>query len=192
VTKRRRRLIGLLALAALAGTVAVPAVHWRLIGWARGEPFYRGRPASYWRAEVAACDVGQVGCPGLVLGDAPPRPPTIYLEPRSGPLDLALQWLAEHLGLPGLRGPDEPPLGDGDASAAPVLIALTGDPDPKVRCYAAQSLGRLHLDGRPAIPALRRLLDDRSAVLPEITVAGAAAYAIYLIDPAALQAASRP
>lgn len=31
----------------LAGSVLHPAVHWRLVGWYRGEAFYRGRPTSW-------------------------------------------------------------------------------------------------------------------------------------------------
>src|SRR5437667_138733 len=52
MTKRRRRLLAALAVLALLGVLALPAVHWRLIGWWRGEPFYQGRPASYWAAEL--------------------------------------------------------------------------------------------------------------------------------------------
>lgn len=33
--------------------LAVPAVHWRLWGWIRGEAFFDGRPTSYWEREVA-------------------------------------------------------------------------------------------------------------------------------------------
>jgi hypothetical protein len=44
--------VGLLALAAVLGTLAMPGVHWRLIGWVRGEPFWRGRPASYYADRI--------------------------------------------------------------------------------------------------------------------------------------------
>src|SRR5947208_1405182 len=51
MTKRRRRLLAL-AVLALLGVLAFPGVHWRLVGWARGEPFYQGRPASYYADRV--------------------------------------------------------------------------------------------------------------------------------------------
>src|SRR5436309_10894633 len=57
MTKRRRRLLLALALLALVGVLALPGVHWRLIGWWRGEPFYQGRPASYWAAELRSFDL---------------------------------------------------------------------------------------------------------------------------------------
>jgi len=42
-------LFGLLIFGAILG---VPSVHWRLIGWARGESFHRGRPTSYYKPRV--------------------------------------------------------------------------------------------------------------------------------------------
>jgi hypothetical protein len=35
----------------VAASLLHPAVHWRLIGWAKGEAFYQGRPTSYWREQ---------------------------------------------------------------------------------------------------------------------------------------------
>ena len=47
--KRRRVWLGLGAsLALTAVTFFVPAVHWRLIGWYKGEALYRDRPTGYW------------------------------------------------------------------------------------------------------------------------------------------------
>jgi len=51
--KRRWRLLATLGLLVLVGAVLVhPAVYWPLVGWARGEAFYRGRPSSYWSQEM--------------------------------------------------------------------------------------------------------------------------------------------
>src|SRR5262245_17377798 len=51
--KRRWRLLVYLALLLVAVmSLLHPAVHWRLIGWARGESFCLGRPSSYWLREL--------------------------------------------------------------------------------------------------------------------------------------------
>src|SRR5262245_17487442 len=105
MTKRRRRLVAFLALTALAGVLAVPAVHWRLIGWAKREPFWRGRPASYWRAEVANGTVCfATFSPDFIVrlgGDGRlPSPPAMMLRRKPGELAAAQKWLAEKLGLP--------------------------------------------------------------------------------------------
>jgi hypothetical protein len=184
--KNRRRLLLLIMTAALLVALALPAVHWRLYGWCSGEPFYRGRPASYWRAEVAACDV--VLLPGLELmassmigrGDRPPAP-CIVLLPRPGMSERLQRWLAERLGIPKLAADRAHPLADCDDSAVPVLMALLGDRDPKVRYFSAQTLGFLNGDRRAALPALRELVSDRAAVNEEWTVGDAAAEAAYRV-----------
>ena len=41
------------AIAVALCALALPGgVHWRLYGWARGEPFWDGRPASYWGQQI--------------------------------------------------------------------------------------------------------------------------------------------
>ncbi len=51
--KRRWRLWLGLALLLLVGiALSFPAVHWRLIGWPRGEAFFQGRPTMYWAREL--------------------------------------------------------------------------------------------------------------------------------------------
>ena len=57
MTRRRQLILASLSVLAAAGVLALPAVHWRLVGWARDEPFWHGMPASYWRAEVAGSAV---------------------------------------------------------------------------------------------------------------------------------------
>jgi hypothetical protein len=47
----RRRLCLCLCLTLLL-VALLPAVHWRLIGWVKGEAFYQGRPTSWWSREV--------------------------------------------------------------------------------------------------------------------------------------------
>ena len=96
MTRRRRRLpIGLVVLA-LLGVLALPGVHWRLIGWWRGEPFYQGRPASYY----AACLRTHFGIPG---------PAEAWVRAHAGDSVADVYWHRSD------------PLRDADAAAVPVL-----------------------------------------------------------------------
>lgn len=49
---RRRLLLAFVLLLLAGGTLSLPAVHWRLIGWWRGEAFYQGRPTSWWARQL--------------------------------------------------------------------------------------------------------------------------------------------
>jgi hypothetical protein len=51
MTKRRRLVLSFTLLLAAGMTFSLPPVYWRVVGWAKGEPFYRGRPTSWWRNE---------------------------------------------------------------------------------------------------------------------------------------------
>ena len=42
VTKRNRPLLLAIPVFALAAVLLVPACRWRVVGWVRGEAFYRG------------------------------------------------------------------------------------------------------------------------------------------------------
>src|SRR5262249_5528758 len=48
----RRYCFVLLVCAVLLAAFAHPAVHWRALGWSRGEASYRGRPTSYWALRI--------------------------------------------------------------------------------------------------------------------------------------------
>jgi hypothetical protein len=54
--KRHLRLWLGIGLVVVGGSVLSPAVHWRLLGWAKGEAFYQGRPTSYWLGELRKTD----------------------------------------------------------------------------------------------------------------------------------------
>jgi hypothetical protein len=50
--RKRTVLVSAVLLLLAAGVLALPAVHWRLIGWVRDEAFYQGRPTSYWSGRI--------------------------------------------------------------------------------------------------------------------------------------------
>ena len=160
MTRQRRRLIVVFAVLAVLGALALPAVHWRLYGWWQGEPFYRGRPASYWRAQVAAFLVARVPSFGSI---------EFFSNPVTEPLEPAARWLNRAVGWPNLAWVDASvdfPLRHGGSESLGVLIVLLRDPDPKVRFYAAETLRDLRAVALPALPALRDLADDRARILP--------------------------
>jgi HEAT repeat protein len=192
MTRRRRRLLISLALLALLGVLALPGVHWRLIGWWHGEVFYDGRPASCWSSRIQKYGYG--------LPDISKHGGRYYVRPYD-----PLARVKQAFGLANAYDPfvdREVPFFDPDPDAVPVLIVLLADPEPTVRGYAAVALRRFGEEGmgeaaKPAIPALRRLLTDISAIPGEYnyrqaTVADTAARALQRIDPDALKEAADP
>jgi HEAT repeat len=184
MSKRRRWLVTVTVTAGLV-VLALPPVHWRLYGWARGEPFYQGRPASYWSAEIAACEAGElkIVC-GTTVVCEPDRGPTMLLIVRPSLLDRTRQRVAIKLDLPRLAGnlDNRWQLTDGDSAALPVLAALLADPAPQVRYYAVQCITNLHEAGRPALPNLQALAGDKGEVFPGMSVADVASYAIHTLE----------
>lgn len=163
MTNRRKRwLIGVSALA-LAATLATPAVHWRLIGWARGEAFYRGRPTTFWMEEVMAVE-SFGGCVGPPLFRRKVEP----LATLQGLVNLPITFR-------------DVPVEDvqcfyDDPAAIQVLRALLAAREPKVRTDAANYLG--YQQSREAVPELKALLADKGE---DTKVRTAAYHALWLI-----------
>jgi HEAT repeats len=182
MTRRRKRLLLLLAAAAVLTVLALPAVRWPLLGWWRGEAFFKYRPTSYWSAAFAAwaTDRDRVVAQSSAWGRRYYR----THDPLTG--------LKGLFGLGGAYDPfvdsEIPSFGP---AGIPVLIALLSDADPRVRDSAAVLLGAFGPwpETRAAVPALRRLLSDDAEVVPGsgYTVGKAAARALRRIDPAALE-----
>jgi hypothetical protein len=136
-TKRiRGLLISGVVLAALLVALRLPPVHWRVVGWWRGEAFFQGRPSSYWLARWHWLN-----------------------RERSRPEQWARKYFGDGCG-DVIWGDQSPP--KFDSTAVPVLIELLNDSSPQVRARAAYELGQMSVDARPAVPALRRLLGDRN------------------------------
>jgi hypothetical protein len=124
---------------ALLGVLALPGVHWRLIGWAKGEPFYQGRPASYWASECQHY---------IVIGTWEAGATRRYTYRIEGPK--FLWWVKWRLGYkPSFRkiaAVDEP-FAQADSTAVPFLKALCFYPGCRASdSWAAQALSRIDSD----------------------------------------------
>jgi hypothetical protein len=183
MTQRRRRLLVALAVLALLGVLALPAVHWRLYGWWRGEPFFQGRPTSYWSAVLREARFN-----GSTDGPFDPTHVSFPIGP--------IPELLDRLGIVG-RGleswdPDELVWATDNALAVPFLVQLLDDPSANVRGWSAWALGRAGTSARTAIPALRRLTEDQGFMTIKCSVGMVAAQALEKIDPNTFKDPDRP
>ncbi|OAI48661.1 hypothetical protein AYO44_06775 [Planctomycetaceae bacterium SCGC AG-212-F19] len=137
--KRRWRLWTGLALLLLVGALLLhPAVHWRLIGWYRGEAFYHGRPTSWWAFEIEKnyyCVLGESG------NHLPSYMHFVYRSPPSFWEQLSSIVPGTSLQAKELWA-DPPIKGGGDA--LPLYLELLHRPEPKVRLAAVISLGAIY------------------------------------------------
>jgi hypothetical protein len=127
---------------------AVPATRRTALAWLRREPFYEGRPASYWREQLRGNDEESVK-PFLTFGE---RGVPVLVGALHDP-DPFMRWRAA---LVLCR------LGPQAASAVPTLMEHMDDADPQVREATIAALGRVGPAADVAVPALRRLMGERS------------------------------
>jgi hypothetical protein len=151
MTTRRKLVLPGLTAAALAVVPSLPAVHWSLIGWWRGEAFYDGRPTSYYAARAR----------GVIFA--------VQLSPfggwtseytyRPGPVER----LALRAGLQRFVGPPERSLPT-DPAAVPMLVESLdrSRAEPRVRLQAVNALGQVRPAPSEALPALRRAAADEA------------------------------
>jgi hypothetical protein len=172
--RNRKKFVVAAGAAAILCVFALPPVYWRLYGWAWGEPFWDGRPASYWSLQIERLHftAGEFARAGSRDATLPPPPPTgpVWLCPdrskRPGEVERACDWLNGATGRRLFYGRlDVCGAGTGvDTAAVPVLLKLVADPNPMVRAFAVQSLGMVHglwpkMDSEVR-PALQRMVDD--------------------------------
>src|SRR5262245_8848232 len=125
MTRRRWLCLSASLVSVAALSLIHPAVHWRLIGWARGEAFYQGRPTSYWRKEAH-----QWVTPQLKNLFTWSRRSSWWEERLANVvgmnfnLDQAIPWIL------------------GDAQAVPMLLELLADEDPHVCAVAISGLAK--------------------------------------------------
>lgn len=132
----------------LAGTLATPFCRYGIVGLARGESFYKGRPTSYWRGVVKHFAGLLKSVPIGKTAVFPP--PTTFLDNAHAFLG---KILSKEIGVP----PDE-----SDFSSLPIYIELLSDEDADVREYAAVVIGKMGPSAKAAVPGLSALLKDKS------------------------------
>jgi hypothetical protein len=147
--KRRWRLGLLLTLLLLGGSLLHPAVHWRLIGWAEREAFYRGQPTSYWQQE----------CENWLplLSASSGRADVTWVRRRP-------EWEQRFAHLIGLSVSSyvNVPLVDGDPESVPVLLELLQrTSNNRVRIVALTGLEHVGPPARDAVPLLLRLVREK-------------------------------
>jgi hypothetical protein len=141
--KRRWRLWLILTLLFVGGSLLHPAVHWRLIGWAKGEAFYQGRPTSYWRWE---CERWQPGRLWSYSSWSWHRAPSQWENVLNRLLDTPF---SSSEGLP---------LHQGEPEGVPVLIELVESSRGNTRLIAIQGLAHVGRSANGAVAVLRRIL----------------------------------
>jgi len=123
----------------------------------RGEPFFQGRPASYYAA--CARKAVRLGAPSNMR---PFTPAELWVRDNLSQTLADLVWggqmpFYEWCGWPRLRGDWQCP----GPAAVPVLMVLAGDADAGVRWYATSALYFAARDDPAlAVPGLMQLLDD--------------------------------
>jgi hypothetical protein len=135
--QRWRVWLGLTILLLLIGAVfLLPAAHWRVIGWLKGEAFYQGRPTSYWDSEISKID-------DRIFDDGYATESRDFVRLRQ-PASWEM-WFANNLGV---LPPDQVMvLTKCDLAAVPVLKELFVSSEKlKVRRFAAAQLERI---GKP-------------------------------------------
>jgi len=176
VKKRRRWLAALaclLLLGAIVGAIFEPNRVAR--GWLAGEPFFRWRPASYWKEVLRAA------------GDKPPYPKgTGGFYPKEAALNVMLECARDPD--PNVRKPALYFLSVGNPRLDKIREALTqalADPDPQARLTALNGLARYGPSAHSSVPAILPLLHDS-----EFQIAFVANLVLWDIDPAAVREAT--
>jgi HEAT repeat protein len=127
----------------------------RVLGWARGEPFFQGRAASAWRRDLRQSeDAGANDAfSSLVAGKADAVPVCSWVLRTA--TEAEARWRA--VDVIGKIGKDAAP-------AAPDVVAALSDGDPLVRRVAVRVIGEMTPDVAGVIPALVALFPDVEAI----------------------------
>jgi hypothetical protein len=161
--RRRTVLLSVGLVLLIGGTFSLPAVHWRAMGWWRGEAFYQDRPSSWWAREIQQSYSWSPQVGPSVADSSGPRFPISWHRRRT--ISLGENIRQQFTGPPTLNSlidalMAEPPLTDGDETALPVLLELLRQEDPKVRLLAACGLAALGRRATPAVADLRVAIGD--------------------------------
>lgn len=154
--KRRRIGLGLVSMIAI-GTLFTPAVHWRMIGWSRGEAFYQGRPTSWWRDEIKQYDVVHFSTGDIYWM----REPSWWKT-----------WWLTHISSDSIEFASraDPALLGGLPETIPVLIELLEDEDDDVRYLAIHAFARIGSSAKSAFNVLLNAMSKPNNTKYERTI----------------------
>jgi hypothetical protein len=197
MSRARRWLAGALAAAAVSGILIHPAIYWPIYGWVAGEPFWNGRPSTYWRRQIERLNLkaGEKVKEGSKILPPPPGYVPVFLRvgpPKvGGPLAPGLEWLDKQTGYRLLdQNTDVFGANSGlDPTAVALLLELLGDPDATVRAFAVEGLCHIAMrhpeTTAEVVPALQKTLGDNAQIdgkIPKPTVGDMARRALSWID----------
>jgi hypothetical protein len=166
----KKRWLGLAVAVFLLGVAfVIPASRWAIVGWVKGESFYRGRPTSYWAEEIRTwrqrTDSGRL---------RPPFELTAWDRIRLRLLGTLAPSYWRPLWVESAE--DEMPVGDPEAAA--VALELLADHDESVAQYSCGVLALMRRKCPAAVPALVKLLGH-----PNLENRRRAAWALAIIGP---------
>ena len=156
----KARRISLLLLFTAGMALLSPPVRWRILGYAKNESFYQGRPTSYWSGRITTWrqQFRRYAQTGLLPSEEwwGNSLPAALRRVFPGPNDR--QALIPPLSL----DDEQMPIGGAfisDPAALAVMMELVGDPDYDICLYALQRLIALDAQvGRTAVPLLIEVL----------------------------------
>lgn len=183
---RRRMVTVAVLLVAVVATFVVPTIYWRVVGWAKHESFYQGRPTSWWVRDIRRT-YAPVNTPDMPLTtyttaeiarDPGPALQQLRLAMAGSShvsfmREYATPWYEASVDVvvnnprPAgvLYDGGRPPLLDGDAEGLAVLMELLVSDDVKSRQVAACGLGELGKAAQPAVALLRDGCTDNDAIV---------------------------
>jgi hypothetical protein len=192
--RRRFIRVGALAVAVSAAVYLLPALYWNAYGWARGEPFWAGRPASFWWREARANTIAIRAGRRFATFSQPQPVETLTFQFPQSKWDLLVEdirvWSDRTTdGLISWRRQDILTIAD-DPASLKVLAAFAHNSDPKIRMFAVDRLavlGRKYLVTRDsARTILGQMLSDDGVLdqrEPTLTVGMAAEDALSELPP---------
>jgi hypothetical protein len=160
---RCRFWLGLSFLVILGAAFVHPGVYWPVVGWVRGEAFYKGRPTSYWHGQLNHYEE----LFALISSDW-------YLI-ECQPIASA-QWLRSFFGVKADH--QGYALLDGDPQALRVLLEMVQYSDFKARRVAVTGLGYVGPQAKHAMP----ILVEMAQTTPDYALYVCTGIAIWSID----------
>ena len=156
-----------IAVAVAGAAILLDPTH-TLKGWLRGEPFYEGRPGSYWRKAIVSQDPAEQSKAEQAIRAGRAAAAPLLAEMLRGPAGndwsaAQVRWKSAEL--LGAIGPPARP------HAELALIDALDDEDPHVRKVVAQAIESVGVEDPRCVPRLIEMLDGPHSVAAARTLA---------------------